>query len=168
LEDVRHNRQEYADLHGYIYQFINITKYDIAQESPVWAKLPAIVDAFNMHPQAKYVWWLDLDAIIMTPTIDINEHLLKPDVLYRKTLKGAKLNIGGEMVTAKEPDMSKIDLIISQDHNGLNAGSFMLRRSEFTRLLIDMWNDPYFVMQNFHKQEQGVLVCFQHPLTSRH
>jgi hypothetical protein len=164
LADVTPNRQEYADLHGYHYVFINITKYDIGSARPVWAKLPAIVEAFNLYPSAKWVWWLDLDAIIMTPTVELTAHILSQNVLLDKMKKGAEMNKPGGgrsgIFTLENPDISKIDIIFAQDQNGLNAGSFFIRRSEFSRMLIDLWSEPLFVRENWDGQEQDALVSY--------
>jgi hypothetical protein len=162
LADITPNRQEYADLHGYVYQFLNISKYDIGSAHPVWAKLPAIVETFNLHPQAKWVWWLDLDAIIMTPTVDLRTHILAHDVLQRKMQKGQSINkisnadISITMPT--NPDINNIDIIVSQDHNGINAGSFWIRRSDFSKMFIDLWADPMYVRENWIAQEQDAMV----------
>jgi mannan polymerase II complex MNN10 subunit len=40
-----------------------------------------------------------------------------------------------------------IDIIISQDCGGFNLGSFLIRRSEFTRRVMDLWWDPIFYEQ---------------------
>ena len=45
-------------------------------------------------------------------------------------------------------DPSKpMDILISQDCGGFNLGSFLLRRSEFTRRVLDMWWDPIMYEQ---------------------
>ena len=45
-------------------------------------------------------------------------------------------------------DLSQpMDIIISQDCGGFNLGSFLIRKSEFTRRLMDMWWDPIFYEQ---------------------
>ena len=159
LADITPNRQEYADFHGYKYQFLNISKYSIGGAHAVWAKLPAIVETFNLHPQAKWIWWLDLDAIIMTATVDLRTHLLSHDALKEKMLLGFEMNRSGGglsgFVTQKNPDLALIDLIITQDQNGLNAGSFFIRRSEFTKIFIDMWADPFYVHGNSHRRKEG-------------
>jgi mannan polymerase II complex MNN10 subunit len=47
-------------------------------------------------------------------------------------------------------DYSKpMDILISQDCSGFNLGSFLLRRSEFTHRLLDMWWDPVFYEQKY-------------------
>jgi hypothetical protein len=157
------NREEYAQKHGYHYHFINITKYDIGNAHPVWAKLPAIIDSFNTYPDAQWVWWLDLDALIMTDTIELSKHILAPNVLKNKLLKEKELIAAGNthtgVKTAKEPNVDDIDLIFSMDQNGPNAGSFFIRRSEFSRMFVDMWSEPLFVDQNWMGQEQDAAVC---------
>jgi len=172
LADITLNRQEYADHHGYHYQFLNISKYDIGDAQPVWAKLPAIVETFNLHPHAKWVWWLDLDAIIMSPAIDLRTHLLSFEALTKNILLDFDMNKpGGGLSGVKTPktfDPNKIDLIVSQDQNGLNAGSFLIRRSEFTRTFIDIWSDPMFVRKNWMGQEQDAMVCISFPVSSGH
>lgn len=40
---------------------------------------------------------------------------------------------------------SEIDLILTQDWNGLNAGSFFIRNTPMMRLFVDLWNDPIFI-----------------------
>jgi len=162
LEDITLNRQEYANLHGYHYQFLNISKYDIGGAHPVWAKLPAIVEAFNLHPKAKWIWWLDLDAIIMSPEVDLRTHILSHEALLKSAQMDYEMNKAGGglsgVKTYKNMNPSNIDIIVSQDQNGLNAGSFLIRRSEFSRMFIDMWSDPIFVRENWIAQEQDAMV----------
>jgi len=40
-----------------------------------------------------------------------------------------------------------MDILISQDCGGFNLGSFLIRRSQFTRRVLDMWWDPIFYEQ---------------------
>jgi hypothetical protein len=42
-----------------------------------------------------------------------------------------------------------MDFLISQDCSGFNLGSFLVRRSEFTRRVLDMWWDPIFYEQKY-------------------
>jgi len=162
LEDITLNRQEYANLHGYHYQFLNISKYDIGGAHPVWAKLPAIVEAFNLHPKAKWIWWLDLDAIIMSPEVDLRTHILSHEALLKSAQVDYEMNKSGGglsgVKTYKNMNPNNIDIIVSQDQNGLNAGSFLIRRSEFSRMFIDMWSDPMFVRENWIAQEQDAMM----------
>lgn len=162
IEQTRANRQAYADLHGYKYHFLNISKYDIAPAHPVWAKLPAIAETFETYPDAQWVWWLDLDAIVMSPDVDLNELLLSHDALKKQIIPNEKINVSNSarsnVSTPMEQDMKNIDLIFSQDQNGINAGSFFIRRSEWSRTFLDMWADPFFVVRDWPGQEQDAVV----------
>ncbi|KAH0603472.1 uncharacterized protein H6S33_007794 [Morchella sextelata] len=162
FEQTQVNRQAYADFHGYTYHFINISKYDIGGSHPVWAKLPAIAETFNTFPDAQWIWWLDLDALIMTPSVDLNELLLSHAALEKKILTGQTFNRPGggetEVATPEKFDVKNIDLIFSQDHNGINAGSFFIRRSHWTRMFMDIWADPVFIMKPWLGQEQSAVL----------
>ena len=41
--------------------------------------------------------------------------------------------------------MNKLDLIVNQDYNGLNAGSFFIRNTPEMRLFLDFWSDNLVV-----------------------
>lgn len=60
---------------------------------PVWGKLPALLLAFEKYPHAEWVWWLDIDAIIMNPDIELFEHLLDPQILQTKLIHGDPIKI---------------------------------------------------------------------------
>lgn len=64
-------------------------KFTVSNEKhPVWCKLPAIAEALESYPFAEWVWWLDLDTIIMTPHLDLHEYLLSPTAMKTRLLKG--------------------------------------------------------------------------------
>jgi hypothetical protein len=68
---------------------VNLASYVVTQTiHPVWGKLPAILEAFRRYPQAEWIWWLDIDSIIMNPEIDLFEHLLDPSILQTKLVSG--------------------------------------------------------------------------------
>jgi galactosyl transferase GMA12/MNN10 family len=67
---------------------VDLSSYVITRTThPVWGKLPAILEAMKKYPDAEWVWWLDIDAIIMTPTIELHRHLLDPDILQTKLVE---------------------------------------------------------------------------------
>jgi hypothetical protein len=59
----------------------------------VWGKLPAILEAFEKYPQAEWVWWLDIDAIIMSPNIDLYSSFLNPSIIQSKLVQGESILI---------------------------------------------------------------------------
>ncbi|KAE9988578.1 hypothetical protein EG328_009711 [Venturia inaequalis] len=158
------NRKEYCEHHGYNYHFVNISKFDVGDAHPVWKKIPAIVEAFNAFPKAKWVWFLDLDAIIMTPKQGLVDLVLSHEGMKKS------INWGGPWTAAarsplgtimpNDADLDNLDMLIAQDHNGVNAGSIFLRRSKYTQWLLDMWADPFFMQMDWPGKEQDALLHF--------
>lgn len=186
MDMAEENRREYCDYHNYVYKFINISQFDLKGAHPVWGKLNALKKAFDDHPEVEWIWWMDVDMIIMTPEIDLAKHVLNPDVLkkrlsYGRPVKHPSYGEFSDMRTGYNPDeklpehaakqiydgieaedyeyadVNKIDIIIDQDYWGLNAGSFFIRRSQVIELLIDYWADPVFIDREFTFREQDTL-----------
>ena len=93
------NRLEYVNAHGtvlhepadigYDLMTVDLSSYAITHTThAVWGKLPAIIEACEKYPHAEWIWWLDVDAIIMTPEIDLFQHLLSPQILQTKIVQG--------------------------------------------------------------------------------
>lgn len=146
---------------------------------PVWAKLPAISLAFDRHPSTEWVWWLDIDAIIMTSHIDLYNHVLSPAALKRLVLKGQLIKTNERVpmkqmeniltndvhplypLTFQNTDPSKIDIICVEDKAGLNLGSFFIRNTEIMKLFIELWNDPILTTiahGKFKNKEQDLFL----------
>ncbi|KAK7206646.1 galactosyl transferase GMA12/MNN10 family-domain-containing protein [Myxozyma melibiosi] len=154
FERATSNRLQYCAFHDYVYQYIDLSRYEADGRSAVWHKIPAIKDTFDLHPDAEWIWWLDMDAIIMTPTLDLASLVLNPDVLARRITYGEDINDTNGKPTGVRVnstlDVSDVDLVVAQDFS-LNAGSFFLRRSDFTFDLLDKWLDranPEFNQNN--------------------
>lgn len=153
------NRQEYASWHGYSFQFIDMSTMFFPGHA-VWKKIAAIKQAFLDNPKAEWVWWLDLDAIIMTAHAPLSTHLLHPSVLDKKLLRGEPLHHNRlRNTTLLDTKVEDVDLIYAQDQNGLNAGSLFFRRSNWTDRLLDIWTTPQ-MMLNFSAgfREQDALA----------
>jgi mannan polymerase II complex MNN10 subunit len=71
-----------------------------------------------------------LDTIAWRKLPDLHNPLQIPDIAY---------------VDYSQP----IDILISQDCGGFNLGSFLIRRSDFTHRVLDMWWDPIFYEQRY-------------------
>jgi mannan polymerase II complex MNN11 subunit len=52
----------------------------------------------------------------------------------------------------------QVDLILTQDMEGLGQKSFILRQSEWSIFFLDTWFDPLFRSYNFQKAEAHALV----------
>lgn len=51
----------------------------------------------------------------------------------------------------------KIDLVLTQDKDGLSQNSFILRRGEWAKYFLDAWFDPLYRSYNFQKAEGHAL-----------
>ncbi|ODQ53655.1 galactosyl transferase, partial [Saitoella complicata NRRL Y-17804] len=162
LDKAIEDRTAYAKYHGYDFMFTNTTKYDLSRFGdkihPVWAKIPAIKDAFDTYPDAEWVWWLDQDAIIMTPQINLWDHILSPKAMKQKLLKNEMFRVsGGREIGIRTPaeiNPDEINFIVANDQNGFNAGSFLIRRSEWTEWLLENWLNPIYVQKDWPGREQ--------------
>jgi galactosyl transferase GMA12/MNN10 family len=197
------NRLHFAEAHGiqgqgridtvgYEIFLVDARKYPISkQRSPVWAKLAAVMEAFEKYPDAEWVWWLDMDAIIMSSSVDLYTYLLDPDVLEGRLRKGEDLFHNerikepdqehfetGEVLPRQRRGLQKnmnprdIDLICAQDANGLNLGSFFIRNTELMRMFVDMWSDILLIdhaERHWVLKEQDLLLhlIYQHPKLRR-
>ncbi|KAF5098285.1 hypothetical protein D0Z00_002085 [Geotrichum galactomycetum] len=164
LTMARENRAEYANYHGYTDYFVDLKKFTKPNRHPVWNKINAIKEAFNENPEGEWLWWIDTDIIIMNPEIDIAEHILSKRALteritYGRPLRNSKADfMNGVYMHKGEVDVDNIDLVLCQDFFGLNAGSFFIRRSAFTNILLDLWDDPMYIEAEFVYREQEALI----------
>ena len=62
---------------------------------------------------------------------------------------------------------SSIDIIIPQDCDGFNLGSFFVRRSAFTDRLLDMWWDPVLYEQKHMEWEHKEQDALEHLYASQ-
>lgn len=143
----------------------DISEYRVGDAAQVWSKGPIIADAFKKYPEAKWAWWLDVDALIMNPEIDLASHLLAPNAMFSRLKKGEDFFLRGNpqdtsaiFKTPRTPDTSKINLIITGDANGINAGSIFFRRCEWTDMFLDLWLDPVYIEYDFPSREQDTII----------
>lgn len=52
----------------------------------------------------------------------------------------------------------QVDLVLSQDKDGLAPASFILRRGEWMKFFVDTWFDPLYRSYNFQKADVHALV----------
>lgn len=176
LEASRENRKEYCNFHGYQEYFVNLTRHTRPGVHPVWAKMGAIRESFEKFPSVEWVWWLDTDALIMNAEIDLAKHILnkramKERLTYGRPLRNVRGNwTNGIYMERGEVDFDRVDLIFTQDFYGFNAGSFFIRRSDFTNFLMDFWEDPLQLNAGWERREQDALahMFFNHERYQQH
>ncbi len=53
---------------------------------------------------------------------------------------------------------TNVDLVLTQDKQGLAQGSFIIRRGEWAKFFLDTWFDPLYRSYNFQKADTHALV----------
>jgi hypothetical protein len=196
-EMVYENRRSYAHRHGYEWMWANISTYNITgydlsydlgddptnytrkPEDPVnaplyWNKMPVLKEAFERFPKAEWIWWLDMDIIIMNHSLSMWDHVLSPEGMARNAVHNESLNKPGGKpsgwhtpATYKYEDMN---FMISSGGWGMNVGNFLLRRSEWSDWLLDLWADPLFIKQGwtFPENDAWTYMWRHMPVVRKH
>ncbi|QPG77120.1 alpha-1,6-mannosyltransferase [Brettanomyces nanus] len=158
------NKKEYAEKHGYILTIKDVSlKRRYSHEwREGWEKVDILKQTMRQFPDAEWFWWLDLYTFIMEPEVDLEQYLLDhvEDKTYRTLDHFNPLNIEKDLPyvdTRKEP----VDLVLAQDCGGFNLGSFFVRRSPWSELLLDLWWDPAMYDQMHMKWEHKEQDCLE-------
>jgi mannan polymerase II complex MNN11 subunit len=56
-----------------------------------------------------------------------------------------------------------VDLVITQDKDGIATNSLIVRNGEWAKFFLDTWFDPMYRSYNFQKAETHALVCALSP-----
>ncbi|KAJ9615820.1 alpha-1,6-mannosyltransferase [Cladophialophora chaetospira] len=175
------NKKRYADRWGYHLDIADMsTKKRYAHEwRESWEKVDLIRNAMARYPKAEWFWWLDLNTFIMEPSISLQHHIFNnlDKHVYRDINVYNPLNVTHPPQTefldpvARSPTgdnlTSSIDIIIPQDCDGFNLGSFFVRRSAFTDRLLDLWWDPVLYEQKHMEWEHKEQDALEHLYSSQ-
>ncbi|KAJ8101455.1 galactosyl transferase GMA12/MNN10 family-domain-containing protein [Lipomyces tetrasporus] len=156
------NKKAYADRHGYhlAIQDMSIKKRYAHEWRESWEKVDVIRQTMKQYPKAEWFWWLDLHTYIMEPSISLEKQVFNriDNNTYRSLADYNPLNLPLEIPFVD--NTHQINLIVPQDCGGFNLGSFLIRRSEWTDFLLDIWWDPVFYeqrhMQWEHKEQDAL------------
>ena len=95
----------------------------------------------------------------MNPTLNLRNHILSPKVLEKIMLKDKPVVPPDSVIrTFGNLKADRIDLILTQDGEGLSPGSFVLKNGEWANFFLDTWFDPLYRSYNFQKAEAHALV----------
>jgi mannan polymerase II complex MNN11 subunit len=116
-------------------------------------------DALTQYPECLYVWYLDASGLVMNPTLRIEEHLMRParlDELMRKDVPVVPPD--SIIKTFSHLKGRDVELVLTQDGDGLLAGSLVVRNGEWARFFLETWFGPLYRSYNFEKAEVHALV----------
>ena len=95
----------------------------------------------------------------MNPSLSLESHILEKKRLESLMLKDKPVVPPDSVIkTFSHLKGDKIDIVLTQDGEGLCQGSFIVRRGEWARFFLDTWFDPLYRSYNFQKAEGHALV----------
>ena len=95
----------------------------------------------------------------MNPSLSLESHILDKRRLESIMLKDKPVVPPDSVIkTFSHLKSDKIDIVLTQDGEGLCQGSFILRRGDWAKFFLDTWFDPLYRSYNFQKAEGHALV----------
>lgn len=157
------NKKDYVARHGYslAVKDMKAKKRYTHEWRESWEKVDLMKEAMRQFPKAEWFWWLDLETWIMEPKLSLEKHVFEKIPTFDRNLtyfNPAGLELEIPFVDYSQP----VDMILTQDCGGFTLGSFMLRRSEWTNLLLDVWWDPVFYEQKHMEWVHGEQTALEY------
>lgn len=116
--------------------------------------------ALTTFPDCRYVWFLDQNAFIMNPKLKIEDHVMKASKLDGLMKKEFPVVPPDSIIkTFSHLKGKDVDVVFTQDKDGLSTGSFVLRNGEWAKFFLETWFGPIYRAYNFQKAETHALVC---------
>ncbi|AQZ12249.1 MNN10 (YDR245W) [Zygosaccharomyces parabailii] len=160
------NKKAYAKKHGY---GLTIKDQTVAKRyshefREGWQKVDILRQAMREFSNAEWFWWLDLDTLIMEPQFSLEDHIFnRLNNITDRTLQDFNpLNIPIDIpyVDYKE----EVNLLITQDCGGFNLGSFLIKNTEWSHMLLELWWEPALYEQKHmfweHKEQDALEALY--------
>jgi len=158
INNIKENRIQYAAKHGYATFFPTIKDYELAGAPDTWSRVPAVRHALTKFPYTTFVWFLDQNSLIMNPAKTIEHNIMDPKKIEGMMLRDQPV-VPPDSVIKTFPQLkgANIDLVLTQDREGLSQGSFIVRRGEWAKFFLDTWFDPLYRSYNFQRADTHAL-----------
>lgn len=112
----------------------------------------------TLYPQTPYFFFLDDHTVITNPSLTVEDHIVKAERLESLLIPDVPIVPPDSVIkTFGNVKGDRIDFILTQDHDGLGHNSFIIRRGEWAKFLLDAWFDPLYRSYNFQKAERHAL-----------
>ena len=158
-DNVKENRRDYAARHGYVAFFPNTTDYDLMPGVPKsWSMVPGMRHAMTLHPHTPWIFYLSSTALIMDPHEPLSTKILEPRKLESLMIVDTPVVPPDSVIkTFSHLRGERVDVILTQDREGLAGGSMLVRTGEWAKFFLDAWYDPLYRSYNFQKAEGHAL-----------
>ena len=128
--------------------------------------VPALRHAMTKYPHSTYFFNLSPHSLIMNPKTSLTSHIMDKKRLESIMLRDKPVVPPDSVIrTFTHLKGDKVDLVLTQDAEGLCQGSFVFRRGEWAKFFLDTWFDPLYRSYNFQKAEAHALVGLHHPIS---
>jgi mannan polymerase II complex MNN11 subunit len=112
----------------------------------------------TLFPQASFYFYLDPHTLIMNPKLSLDAHVTQKDRLESLMITDIPVVPPDSVIkTFSGLKGDRVDLILTQDKDGLSEKSFIVRKGEWAKYLLDAWFDPLYRTYNFQKAERHAL-----------
>ena len=111
--------------------------------------------ALTLFPSTPYFFFLDDHTLIMNSDLAVEDHIMNKARL--ESLMQADVPIippDSVIKTFSHLKGDRIDLVLSQDKEGLLPNSFIVRRGDWAKFFLDAWFDPLYRSYNFQRAER--------------
>lgn len=144
---------------GYETFFPTVEDYDLKDAPASWAKVVAMRHALSKFPDASFLWYLEQDAFIMSGEPGVESSLMDSASLEKVMIKDHPVVPPDSIIkTFAHLKGQDVDLVLTQDKEGLSVSSFLVRNGEWARFFFETWFDPIYRSYNFQKAETHALV----------
>jgi mannan polymerase II complex MNN11 subunit len=112
----------------------------------------------TLFPTSTFFWYLDSTALIMDSSIALTSHVLNPSTLEKLMIINQPVVPPDSVIkTFGNLKGDRIDVVVTQDKDGLGTGSFVIRNGEWAKYFLDAWFDPIYRSYNFQKADTHAL-----------
>lgn len=112
----------------------------------------------TLYPHSTYFFYVDYTAIITNPTLSLTEHITNPARIESLMIPDQPIVPPDSVIwTLHSRKASHVDLIVTQDHEGLSQNTIVVRRGEWAKFFLDSWYDPLYRSYNFQRAEGHAL-----------
>jgi mannan polymerase II complex MNN11 subunit len=112
----------------------------------------------TLSPQATYMFYLDPHALIMNMEMDVVSHIMETSRLEKLMVAGVPIVPPDSVIkTVGGLKGDRVDLVLTQDKDGLSEKSIIIRSGDWAKYLLDVWFDPLYRSYNFQKAERHAL-----------
>lgn len=171
IVNIVQNRVDYAQRHNYgVYvrwaqEFIPMLKHQDVQSDYQFIKPLLMRAAMHAFPQAKYLMFVDQDAVIMQLDLPLQQHILNPKLLEMGLLKDTPVVPDSNIKTYTNFQTEGTRIILPQSSDGVfDLSTFLISADLYGKAFLEFLIDPLFIDYDWPSFESSVGHLLQwHP-----